>query len=66
MLVLVRLALMGVLGLILVVGVLTLRWLLVLLTALHLLVAPLVLARDVGGIVIIYTAARVLRVVLVT
>ena len=56
---------MGVLGLILVVGVLTLRWLLVLLTALYLLVAPLVLARDVGGIMIIY-AARVLRVVLVT
>ena len=66
MLVLVRLALMGVLGLILVVGVLTLRWLLVLLTALHLLVAPLVLAGDVGGIVIIHAAARVLRVVLVT
>ena len=56
---------MGVLGLILVVGVLTLRWLLVLLTALYLLVAPLVLAGDCGGIVIIY-AARVLRVVLVT
>ena len=66
MLVLVRLTLMGVLGLILVVGVLTLRWLLVLLTALYLLVAPLVLAGDVGGIVIIYAAARVLRVVLVT
>ena len=65
MLVLVRLTLMGVLGLILVVGVLTLRWLLVLLTALYLLVAPLVLAGDGGGIVIIY-AARVLRVVLVT
>ena len=56
---------MGVLGLILVVGVLTLRWLLVLLTALYLLVAPLVLAGDGGGIVII-CAARVLRVVLVT
>ena len=60
-----RLTLMGVLGLILVVGVLTLRWLLVLLTALYLLVAPLVLAGDGGGIVII-CAARVLRVVLVT
>ena len=66
MLVLVRLALMGVLGLILVVSVLTLRWLLVLLTALHLLVATLVLAGDVGSIVIIYAATRVLRVVLVT